>query len=78
MAGGNRVRRIDSSGTITTVEGDGSDRYSGDRGAAAATSLSVSGLAASPSGDLWLADRQNRRTRVLRRCNLLKRAEPAS
>lgn len=75
VAGGNRVRRIDSSGTITTVAGDGSDRYSGDRGAGAAIGLSISGLAASPSGDLWVADRENRRIRVLRRCHPPHRAE---
>ena len=61
VAGGNRVRRIDPSGTITTVAGDGSDRYSGDLGAGAATGLSVTGLAASPAGDVWVADRENSR-----------------
>lgn len=75
VAGGNCVRRIDSSGTITTVAGDGSDRYSGDSGAGAAIGLSISGLAASPAGDLWVADRENRRIRVLRRCHPPHRAE---
>lgn len=68
VAGGNRVRRIDSSGTITTIAGTGSDRFSGNQSAAAATGLSVSGLAVSPSGDLWITDRANRRIHVLRRC----------
>ncbi len=68
VAGGNRVRRIDLSGTITTIAGTGSDRFSGDRGAAAATGLSVSGIAVGPSGDLWITDRENRRIRALRRC----------
>ena len=68
VAGGNRVRRIDSSGTITTIAGTGSDRVSGKHGAAAATGLSVSGIAVSPSGDLWITDRANRRIQVLRRC----------
>ena len=68
VAGSNRVRRIDSSGTITTIAGTGSDRFSGDQRAATATGLSVSGIAVSPSGDLWITDRANRRIRVLRRC----------
>lgn len=68
VAGGNRVRRIDSSGTITTIAGTGSDRFPGNQSAAAATGLSVSGLAVSPSGDLWITDRANRRIHVLRRC----------
>ena len=75
VAGGNRVRRIDPSGTITTVAGDGSDRYSGDLGAGAATGLSVTGLAASPAGDVWVADRENGRIRVLRRCHRPQRTE---
>ena len=68
VAGGNLVRRIDSSGTITTVGGTGSNRFSGDGRAAAATGLGISGIAASPYDDLWIADRENRRIRVLRRC----------
>lgn len=68
VAGGNCVRKIDSSGTITTIAGTGSDRFSGNRGAAATTGLTVSGIAVSPSGDLWITDRENRRIRVLRRC----------
>lgn len=68
VAGGNRVRRIDSSGTITTVAGTGWDRSSGNGSAATATGLSVSGIAAGPSGNLWIADRENRQIRVLRRC----------
>lgn len=68
VAGGNRVRRIDSSGTITTVAGTGWDRSSGNGSAVTATGLSVSGIAAGPSGNLWIADRENRQIRVLRRC----------
>lgn len=68
VAGGNRLRRIESSGIITTVAGTGSDRFSGDRGAASAIAISVSGMTVSPSGDLWLTDRENRQIRVLRRC----------
>lgn len=67
VAGGNRVRRIDSSGMITTIAGAGSGRFSGDQSAAAATGLSVSGIAVSPAGDLWIADRTNRRIHVLGR-----------
>jgi len=58
--GGQRIRRV-SGGIITTVAGNGTAGYSGDNGPATNATLNVNatslvGLAASSSGDLYLAD----------------------
>jgi sugar lactone lactonase YvrE len=51
------VRRIDTSGVITTVAGNGTYDYSGDGGPATAAGLSApQGLAADAVGDLFIAD----------------------
>jgi hypothetical protein len=52
-----RVRRIDSSGTITTVAGNGVDGDSGDGGPATAASLDMpQGVAADATGNLFIAN----------------------
>ncbi|MGA2436262.1 MAG: BACON domain-containing carbohydrate-binding protein, partial [Bryobacteraceae bacterium] len=57
--GNNRVRRI-SSGTITTVAGNGTAGFSGDNGAATTAELNApSGLAVDASGNLYIADVSN-------------------
>jgi len=51
-------------GEVATVAGGGPSGFSGDGGAAVGASLSfVTGLAAAPAGDLYLADRDNSRIR---------------
>jgi sugar lactone lactonase YvrE len=59
-----RVRRVDPSGTITTVAGVGSPGYSGDGGPATEASLyAPSGVAVDAAGNLYIADQDNNRVR---------------
>jgi len=60
-----RVRRVDArSGVITTVAGDGTRGFSGDGGPATQARLNEPyGIAVSGNGDLYVADRLNRRVR---------------
>ncbi len=56
----NRVRRIDTNGTINTVAGNGIRGFSGDGGDATAASLNYpADVAISPSGELYFADKDN-------------------
>ena len=58
--GNNRIRKVDSSGIITTVAGNGTAGYSGDGGAAASAKLSSpTGVAVDGSGNLYIADYGN-------------------
>ena len=63
-AADHRVRRVDSSGTITTVAGTGSPGFSGDGGPASQAQLnSPYGLALDAQGSLYVADLGNARVR---------------
>jgi uncharacterized protein (TIGR03437 family) len=54
--GNHNVRRV-SNGTITTIAGNGANGYSGDNGLATYAELSIpSGLVATKSGDIYVAD----------------------
>ena len=60
----NRVRRVDTSGVITTAAGTGTAGFSGDGGAASSAQLSApSGLVFDAAGNLYIADRNNNRVR---------------
>lgn len=60
----NRVRRIDTSGTITTIVGNGTGTFAGDNGAATSASLnSPAGACADAAGNLYIADTFNHRIR---------------
>ncbi len=60
----NRVRKVDTSGTITTVAGNGSAVFSGDGGAAVAAGLDYpAGVALDAAGNLYIADEYNNRIR---------------
>jgi sugar lactone lactonase YvrE len=60
----NRIRKIDTSGTITTVAGNGSAAFAGDGGAATNASLSQpSAVAFDALGNLFIADHNNSRIR---------------
>jgi uncharacterized protein (TIGR03437 family) len=62
--GNNRVRKVSPSGIISTVAGNGSQRFSGDGGPATAASLNKpSGLAVDAAGNLYIADFNNHRIR---------------
>jgi len=62
-----RVRRVDRSGVLTTVAGNGQSDFSGDGGPALAAALSRPyAVAIGPDGDLYIADRDNHRVRRVR------------
>ena len=64
--GNNRIRKVTSSGTITTVAGNGSIGYSGDGGSATSAQLTTpSGVAVDTSGNLYIADTGNNAVRVV-------------
>jgi sugar lactone lactonase YvrE len=57
IANGNRIRKVDKSGTITTIAGNGSSGYSGDGGPATSAELSYPcGVALDASGNIYIAD----------------------
>ena len=59
-----RVRKVDTSGNISTVAGTGTPGFSGDGGAATAAMLtSPQGVALDGSGNLYIADRDVNRVR---------------
>lgn len=59
-----RIRRIDKSGTITTVAGTGTPAFSGDGGPATAASLNYpGGLVVDQSGEVFVCDDLNYRVR---------------
>ena len=62
--GNHCVRRVDGSGTITTLAGTGVSGYSGDGGPAAAAELAVPfGIAVDAVGNVYIADSFNHRVR---------------
>ena len=63
--GNHRIRRVDArSGTITTVAGDGTKGFAGDGGPATQARLNEPyGVALDAQGNLYFADRLNRRVR---------------
>lgn len=66
VPGGNRVRRIGPDGIITTLAGNGQPKFAGDGGPAQLASLySPTAVATDPTGNLYLADSQNTRVRVV-------------
>jgi uncharacterized protein (TIGR03437 family) len=63
---GNRVRRVDPSGTIVSIAGTGVRGYAGDRGPATASRLSAPfGIAVDALGTVYIADTGNERVRAL-------------
>ena len=65
---GNRVRRIDTSGIITTVAGTGEPGFDGDGGHATDAELSrPQGVALDADGNLYIADQDNHRVRKVTR-----------
>ncbi|MFY9561410.1 MAG: beta-propeller fold lactonase family protein [Terriglobales bacterium] len=60
------IRKIDTSGIITTYAGNGISDFSGDGGPATAASLnSPFGIAFDPAGNLYIADAANNRVRYV-------------
>jgi hypothetical protein len=64
IAGARRIRRVDTSGVITTIAGTGIPGFSGDGGpAATAETRRVTGVAVGPSADVYFIDYGNGRIR---------------
>ncbi|MEK4436084.1 NHL domain-containing protein [Paenibacillus sp. FSL K6-2862] len=60
----NRVRKVDTSGKISTIAGTGVAGYSGDEGPATSAALNKPcGLAVDSSGNLYISDYNNHRVR---------------
>lgn len=66
--GTHTIRRIDPSGIITTIAGNGRRGFSGDGGLSSAASFNSPqlGIVAGPGGNLFIADTLNNRIRVVR------------
>lgn len=63
-AGNDRIRKVNSLGTITTIAGNGQQGFSGDGGPATDASLSrPNGVAVDAAGDVYIADTANHRIR---------------
>ncbi len=61
-----RVRKVSTSGTITTFAGVGTAGFSGDGGAASSAMLNrPSGITVSVAGDLYISDQYNNRVRKI-------------
>ncbi len=59
-AGGNRIRKVDSTGTISTVAGTGVTGYTGDGGTATTARLSYpGGVAVDGTGNIFVSDTNN-------------------
>src|SRR5260370_12952702 len=59
-----RIRKVDTSGVITTVAGNGTEGFSGDGGAATSAALNTPiGVAVDTAGNLYIADAFNNRIR---------------
>ena len=66
--GNHRIRKVDSSGTISSITGTGVRGFGGDGGPAAAAILDVPReVALDSAGNLYIADASNHRIRVLTR-----------
>lgn len=61
--GNTRIRKVDTTGTITTVAGNGSMAYSGDGGPATLAGCNPYGIAVDSSGNLFISDANNNRIR---------------
>ncbi|MHC1685848.1 MAG: DUF4073 domain-containing protein [Clostridiaceae bacterium] len=60
----NRIRKVDTSGNISTVAGEGTRSYSGDGGAATSAKLNrPNGVVVDSSGNIYIADTDNNRIR---------------
>lgn len=64
--GNHRIRKVDNTGTVTTVAGNGAAGFGGDGGAGGAASLNMPhGVAADGNGNVYIADYGNQRIRKL-------------
>ncbi|MBN8693511.1 MAG: T9SS type A sorting domain-containing protein [Bacteroidetes bacterium] len=62
---GPRVRKVNTSGIISTYAGTGSSGFTGDGGPATSAKIAAEGIAFDASGNLYIADGYNHRVRVV-------------
>jgi sugar lactone lactonase YvrE len=65
------VRKIDPSGTITTVAGTGRFGFSGDDGPATEAKLTASDIALDGKGNMYISDTENNRIRMVDRDGII-------
>ena len=71
-AGNHRIRKVNTSGIISTVAGIGSGGFYGDGGQATAAQLyNPVGIAIDPSGNLYIADMLNNRVRKVNAAGII-------
>ena len=69
----NRVRKVSTEGIITTVAGDGGFFFMGDNGPAYRASVAApTGVAVDKKGNLYIADRNNNRIRVVDKLGMIR------
>ena len=69
----NRVRKVNTSGVITTVAGNGTAGYTGDGGAATGAELDgPGGIAVDSQGDLFIGDVYNNRIRMVNTAGIIR------
>ena len=71
--GNNRIRKVDSSGLISTVAGDGGFYFIGDNGPAYRASIAgPTGVTVDDNGNIYIADRSNNRIRMVDKQGLIR------
>ncbi len=71
--GNNRIRKVDSSGLISTVAGDGGFYFIGDNGPAYRASIAgPTGVTVDDNGNVYIADRSNNRIRMVDKQGLIR------
>jgi sugar lactone lactonase YvrE len=71
--GNNRIRKIDSSGLISTVAGDGGFFFIGDNGPAYRASIAgPTGVAVDSKDNIYIADRSNNRIRMVDKLGMIR------
>jgi sugar lactone lactonase YvrE len=71
----NRIRKVSPEGIMTTVAGDGGFFFMGDNGPAYRASIAApTGVAVDKKGNLYVADRNNNRIRVVDRLGMIRTA----
>ncbi|MBZ5625266.1 MAG: hypothetical protein LAQ69_42180 [Acidobacteriia bacterium] len=65
IASGARIRQVTRDGTISTIAGNGSSLLSGDGGIATNAGLSALGMVVDAAGNLYIADPDNNRVRLV-------------
>lgn len=71
--GNNRIRKVDGSGLISTVAGDGGFYFIGDNGPAYRASIAgPTDVAVDSKGTLYIADRNNNRIRVVDKLGMIR------